>query len=60
MVAATTFTFLPVCAYPETFPVKAPENVVADNVPVEGTYDKEPLDERPVPTVVVAAPLNTG
>jgi hypothetical protein len=58
------FTFCPVVANPVTFPVKlpenAPENVVADNTPVDGTYDNAALDEIPVPVTVVAAPLNTG
>ena len=60
VVAATTLTFCPVVAYPVRFPENAPENVVAVKVPVDGTYDNEPLDDKPVPVVVVAAPLNTG
>ena len=41
-------------------PENEPENVVAVNVPVDGTYESEPLEESPVPVTVVAAPLNTG
>lgn len=45
---------------PVTVPVTLPENVVAVSVPVDGTYDNEPLEDNPVPVTVVAAPLNTG
>ena len=44
-----TSTFLPVVAVPVTLPVRAPENVVALKVPVEGVA-------RIVETVDVAAP----
>ena len=54
--AATVFTFLPVVAKP----VKLPTNPVAVRVPVDGTYDNEPLEDNPVPVVVDATPLNTG
>ena len=52
VVANRTSTFLLVEPYPE--------KTVAVSVPVEGIKDNVLLEERPVPVVVVAAPLNTG
>ena len=59
VVAATTFKFWPVVAYPVKLPENAPLNVVADNVPVDGlTLTVDTVDVAAPETAVVAG-VNT-
>ena len=58
MVANCTSTFLPVLAYPVTFPVNAPEKVVAVTVPVEGVTKTVLTAETAAPATEVLCGIN--